>query len=72
MVAAPAAVMRVNVRCSGFKRLKNGDQVLCNNVLAKVEVGRWELDMASEAELYCENCGKRYTLAEYKGRKLQA
>lgn len=72
MVTAPATVMKVNVRCSGMKKLKSGDYLLCNQLLARVDVGRWEQDMASEAELCCENCGQKYTLAQYRGRRLQA
>lgn len=57
--------MRVVVRCSGWIAKRNR---LCNRVVALVDIARWEQDMASEAELCCESCGKRYTLAEYLGR----
>ena len=67
MTTAPAAVTILNVRCIGWNRKRNR---VCNVILARVEEDRWEMDMESEAELCCEACGQRYTLAEYKWRKL--
>jgi hypothetical protein len=50
------------VRCTG----KDGER--CGRLLARVEVARWEQDMASEAQLICK-CGKRYTLAQYVNQR---
>ena len=52
---------RAHVRCTGTY---HGS--ICDWLLTKVCTDTWEVDMASEAELVCEHCGKRYTLAEYK------
>jgi hypothetical protein len=56
LVTIPGVKVYVHVRCSG----KDGER--CGRLLARVEVDRWEQDMASKAQLICK-CGKRYTLA---------
>lgn len=62
MTAIAQPAVYVAVYCSGTKR--NGRA--CPQRLARVNVERWEVDMACEAELVCEQCGKRYTLREYR------
>jgi hypothetical protein len=55
----PGVTVYVQVRCAG----KDGNP--CGHLLARVNVERWEQDMASKAELQCK-CGKKYSLSEYR------
>ena len=61
MEARPA-VVRVNVRCAGARK----DGRICNKLLARVDLARWEETMTDAAEWACDGCGKRYTLKDYK------
>lgn len=56
-----AQVMRVAVRCTGDYKGR-----MCNNLLGKVDVDRWEEAMTDAVEHHCERCKRIYTLAEYR------
>lgn len=64
--AKPATKMLVTIYCSKLNR-RTG--VMCNHKLAHVDVDRWEEDMSSHAELFCDNCKNVYTLADYLGMR---
>ena len=53
--------MRVGLRCMGEK-----DGRLCNHLLCKVDVDRWEESLTDAVESKCPKCGKVYTLADYR------
>ena len=59
--ARTEVIVRVAVRCTGD--YKGG---MCNALLAKVDVDRWEQAMTDAVEEKCDRCGRVYTLAEYR------
>ena len=54
--------MLASIYCGKINK-KTG--VVCGHKIAHVEESRWEIDLASEAELFCDNCKNAYTLADY-------
>ena len=59
-----AVAMKVSVYCT---KLNPKSGVVCGALLAHVDIERWEMDMASEAELVCQRCRNKYKLRDYLG-----
>lgn len=56
------SIMRAAIRCTGTKK----DGRLCNHLLCKVDIERWEETLTDARQDVCEGCGRVYTLAEYR------
>ena len=62
MVAVAVNTMLVSVRCTKLKK----DGRICEALLVKVDLDRWEEDMESDAELFCDRCHNSWRLSDYK------
>lgn len=61
----PATKTYGTIRCNGTRITGRFKGQLCDELLARVDVDRWEASLADTAQHVCPRCKTRYRLADF-------